>query len=60
MNDLQQRKDQIDEEARKAKQLLTDQQNTFDANQLAADQKIKTVMQEAEKATLQIQKDAQK
>ena len=58
MDDSQQRKSQIDEEARKAKEDADI--NATKARQLLADQEVEFVRREAEEKAAQIQSDAQK
>ena len=58
MDDLQQQKSQIDEEARKAKEEAD--RVALEARQLLADQEVKRVRREAEEKAAQIQNDAQK
>ena len=58
MDDLQEQKAQIDEEARKAKEEAD--RNAIDARQLLADQEAERVRHEAEEKAAQIQDDAQK
>jgi hypothetical protein len=56
MDDLQQQKSQIDEEARKAKEVID--ANAVVARQTLADQAAETVRSEAEKRAVQIENDA--
>ena len=58
MDDLQQQKSQIDEEARKAKEEAD--RKAVEARQLLADQEAVRVRREAEGKAAQIQNDAQK
>lgn len=58
MDDLQQQKSQIDEEARKAKEEAD--RVALEARQLLADQEAERVRREAEDKAAQIQNDAQK
>lgn len=58
MDDMQQQKNQIDEEARKAKEEAD--KIAVEARQNLADQEAAVVKQEAEEAAAQIQNDAQK
>ena len=58
MDDLQQQKSQIDEEARKAKEEAD--RKAVEARQLLADQEAERVRREAEGKAAQIQNDAQK
>lgn len=58
MDDLQQQKAQIDEEAKKAKEEAD--RRAVEARQLLADQEAERVRREAEEKSTQIQDDAQK
>jgi hypothetical protein len=58
MDDLQQQKSQIDEEARKAKEVID--ANAVQARQDLADQQAEVVRREAEAKAAQIENDAQK
>lgn len=58
MNDLQQQKNQIDENARKAKEEAD--ASAVKARQLLANQESERVRREAEEKSTQIQNDAQK
>jgi len=58
MYDLQQQKNQIDEEARKAKEDADNR--AVEARQLLANQESERVRREAERNVTQIQNDAQK
>lgn len=58
MDDLQQQKSQIDEEARRAKEEADNA--AFEARRVLADQEAERVRREAEEKSTQIQNDAQK